>query len=147
MQFDYDWEPGENDSRGRRWARRVAFVIGLLGLMWVLSLAGGGDASGEDGETLPQTSSTYVPEKPFEPGEWNAEKLYATFRTVEMMWQNADAGKRSDICALLKTGYREKAARSLPEGDKPYEYSLEMDGAVDWYFAAQLLEVECLRRS
>lgn len=143
MNLDYDWEPGEHDSRARRWVRRFAFVLGLVAFVWVVALVSGGDARSEEGD-VPQTSSTYIPEKPFEPGEWNAETLYATYRTVDLMWQHADADKRSGICALLKTGYREKAARSLPEGDKPYEYSLEMDGAVDWYFAAQLLEVKCL---
>lgn len=42
MQFDYDWEPGENDSRARRWVRRVVFVVGLVVFVWVASLTSGG---------------------------------------------------------------------------------------------------------
>lgn len=42
MQFDYDWEPGENDSRARRWVRRIAFVVGLVVFVWVAALMSGG---------------------------------------------------------------------------------------------------------
>lgn len=42
MQFDYDWEPGENDSTARRWVRRVVFVLGLVLFMWVVALTSGG---------------------------------------------------------------------------------------------------------
>lgn len=42
MQFDYDWEPGENDSRARRWVRRVVFVLGIVVFVWVAALTSGG---------------------------------------------------------------------------------------------------------
>lgn len=42
MQFDYDWEPGENDSRARRWVRRVVFVLGVVVFVWVAALTSGG---------------------------------------------------------------------------------------------------------
>jgi len=42
MQFDYDWEPGENDSRARRWVRRIVFVLGLVVFMWVAAITSGG---------------------------------------------------------------------------------------------------------
>lgn len=42
MQFDYDWEPGENDSPARRWVRRVVFVVGLVVFVWVVALTSGG---------------------------------------------------------------------------------------------------------
>src|SRR3546814_14362144 len=56
MQFDHDWEPGENDTRGRRWVRRIAFVTGLVMLVWVVALISGDTASGENRDDgLPKT--------------------------------------------------------------------------------------------
>lgn len=146
MQFDYDWEPGEHDSRARRWVRRVAFVLGLVILVWVVALIGGGDAKSDERETLPQTSSTYVPEKPFEPGEWDSDKIYLAAGVVDLAWRHAINAKQSELCDLMKTGYRERAVRSLLEGEDAYERSFKLDGDVDWYFAAQLMEVKCMRR-
>lgn len=42
MDFDHNWEPGENDSRARRWVRRVAFVLGMVLFVWVVALTSGG---------------------------------------------------------------------------------------------------------
>src|SRR3546814_20179979 len=81
MQFDHDWEPGENDTRGRRWVRRIAFVTGLVMLVWVVSLISGDTASGENRDDgLPKTSSTYMPEAPFEAPGWNSDKIYQSGR-------------------------------------------------------------------
>lgn len=146
MQFDYDWEPGEHDSRARRWVRRIAFVLGLVIFMWVVALVGGGDAHSDGNEQLPQTSSTYMPSEPFEAPEWNSDKIYLAAGVVDLAWRHAINAKRSELCDLMKTGYRERAVRSLLEGEDAYERSFKLDEDVDWYFAAQLMEVKCMRR-
>lgn len=151
MQFDYNWEPGENDSRAKRWVRRVAFVLGLVVLVWVTAIVSGGNARGEDAGKIPQTSSTYRPKEPLKPDPWNSERLYMTAGIVDLGWRDAINAKRADLCALMETGYHEKAARSLLSGESAaaYERSFELDKigeGIDWYFAAELLEVKCLRR-
>lgn len=151
MEFDRNWEPGENDSRGRRWARRIAFVLGMVVLVWVTALISGGDAKGDDNKNagqLPQTSSTYKPKDPLKPMTWDADRQYITAGIVDLGWRHAINAKRADLCELMKTGYRERAVRSLAEGEDAYERSFEMDKigtGIDWYFGAQLLEVKCLR--
>lgn len=151
MQFDYDWEPGENDSRGRRWARRIAFVLGMVIVVWVTALISGGDAKGEPSKPkaeVGEASSTYRPQNPLKPMEWNSDRHYITAGIVDLGWRHAINAKRSDLCDLMKTGYRERAVRSLAEGEDAYERSFELDkigNGVDWYFAAQLLEVKCMR--
>lgn len=42
MEFDHNWEPGEHDSRARRWVRRIVFVVGLVVFVWVAALTSGG---------------------------------------------------------------------------------------------------------
>lgn len=153
MEFDHNWEPGENDSRTRRWVRRVVFVVCIIALAWVMALVGGdvakGDAESGKGE-LPQTSSTYRPKEPLKPDPWNSDRLYMTAGFVDLGWRDAINAKRADLCELMKTGYHEKAARSLLSGEAEaaYKRSFEMDkigDGIDWYFAAELLEVKCLR--
>lgn len=154
MELDYNWEPGQNDSRARRWVRRVAFVLGLVIMVWVVALISGGDANADKGDEegqLPQTSSTYRPENPLKPMEWNDDRLYMTAGIVDLGWRHAINAKRDDLCSLMKTGYHEKAARSILEGEAAdaYKRSFELDKigeGIDWYFAAELLEVKCLRR-
>lgn len=146
MEFDYNWEPGEHDSPARRWVRRIAFVLGLVLLVWVTALISGGDAKSDEGQ-VPQTSSTYRPEKPFVAPEWDSDRLYMAAGVVDLAWRHAINAKRSDLCDLMKTGYRERAVRSLLEGDDAYERSFKLDSSVDWYFAAQLMEVKCMRRT
>lgn len=137
MEFDHNWEPGENDSPARRWARRIVFVVGLVVLVWVAAIVSGGDARGEDKGQIPQTSSTYRPENPLKPAsKWNPDQLRLTADSVDAGWDRTDDSERSDLCALMKTGYHERAVRSLSN-----------DGGVDLYFAAQLLEVKCSRSS
>lgn len=152
MEFDHNWEPGENDGRTRRWVRRVAFVLVLVVVAWIVAIVSGGDAKGEDNpkskSQVGVASSTYRPKVPLKPAtKWDSDKLYMTAGFVDLAWKHASSSKRADLCALMKTGYQEKAVRSLPEGDDAYERSFELDknGDVDWYFAAQLLEVKCLR--
>ncbi|QKY79527.1 membrane protein [Streptomyces phage Lizz] len=154
MELDYNWEPGQNDSRARRWVRRVAFVLGLVIMVWVVALISGGDANADKGDEegqLPQASSTYRPENPLKPMEWNDDRLYMTAGIVDLGWRHAINAKRDDLCSLMKTGYHEKAARSILEGEAAdaYKRSFELDKigeGIDWYFAAELLEVKCLRR-
>src|SRR3546814_19510219 len=75
MQFDHDWEPGENDTRGRRWVRRIAFVTGLVMLVWVVALISGDTESGENRDDgLPKPPSTDMPEEPIEAPEGNTTK-------------------------------------------------------------------------
>lgn len=148
MEFDHNWEPGENDSPARRWVRRIAFVVGLVVFTWVVAIIGGGDARGEDGGQLPQASSTYKPKNPLKPMPWDSDRHYITAGLVDLGWRHAINAKREDLCALMETGYREKAVRSLGEGEDAYNRSFELDKigtGVDWYFAAQLLEVKCMR--
>ncbi|AVP41484.1 hypothetical protein SEA_WENTWORTH_45 [Streptomyces phage Wentworth] len=153
MEFDHNWEPGENDSRARRWVRRIAFVLGMVILCWVVALIGGDSANAgkkDDTGQLPQTSSTYRPKEPLKPMEWNSDRLYMTAGIVDLGWRDAINAKRADLCALMKTGYHEKAARSLLSGESAaaYKRSFELDKigeGIDWYFAAELLEVKCLR--
>lgn len=153
MEFDHNWEPGENDSRGRRWVRRIVFVVSIVALAWVMALAGGGSAKADKADSkgeLPQTSSTYRPKEPLKPDPWNSERLYLTAGLVDLGWRDAINAKRADLCDLMKTGYHEKAARSLLSGEieDAYKRSFEMDkigDGIDWYFAAELLEVKCLR--
>lgn len=149
MQFDYDWQPGEHDSVARRWVRRIAFVLGLVILVWVVALIGGGDAkSDEEGGQLPQTSSTYRPKDPLKPMPWDSDRIYITTGIVDLGWRHAINTKRKELCSLMETGYRERAVRSIGEGDDSYQRSFELDKigtGVDWYFGAQLLDVKCLR--
>lgn len=154
MEFDHNWEPGENDSVARRWVRRIVFVVGLVALAWIMTVAGGSVAKGDDDKQdagqLPQASSTYRPKNPLKPMEWNEDRLYMTAGIVDLGWHDAINAKRNDLCALMKTGYHEKAARSLLHGDAAdaYKRSFELDkigDGIDWYFAAELLEVKCLR--
>ncbi len=148
MEFDHNWEPGENDSPARRWVRRVVFVVGLVVLVWVAAIVSGGDARGEDTGQVPQTSSTYRPQNPLKPMAWDSDRHYITAGLIDLGWRHAINAKRSDLCELLKTGYREKAVRSLGEGEDAYNRSFELDKigtGVDWYFAAQLLESKCMR--
>lgn len=42
MEFDHNWDPGENDSRTRRWVRRIVFVAGLVLFVWVAAIISGG---------------------------------------------------------------------------------------------------------
>lgn len=155
MELDYGWEPGENDSRTRRWVRRVLFVLGVVLVVWVVALTGGGIADSLDKDAKPkaevgQASSTYRPKDPLKPMEWNSDRLYMTAGIVDLGWRDAINAKRADLCDLMKTGYHEKAARSLLSGEAEaaYKRSFEMDEigeGIDWYFAAELLEVKCLR--
>lgn len=150
MDLDYDWEPGENDSPARRWVRRVAFVLAIVAMAWIIGLVGGDSASGKDDkpeEQLPQMSSTYMPEKPFESGEWDSKKISMAYSVVEAGWANTPKDKLNDLCLLMQTGYRERAVRSVMDFKDSYEYSFELDPEVDWYFGAQLLEAKCMRRS
>lgn len=39
MDFDYNWEPGENDSRTGRWIRRILFVVGIVAIVWICAIA------------------------------------------------------------------------------------------------------------
>jgi len=155
MELDYNWEPGQNDSRARRWVRRIVFVLGLVVLVWVTAIVSGGDAHGENskdkGGELPQTSSTYRPKEPLKPDPWDSERLYMTAGIVDLGWRHSINAKRSELCDLMKTGYHEKAARSLLEGESAdaYKRSFELDkigSGIDWYFAAELLEVKCMRQ-
>jgi len=155
MELDYNWEPGQNDSRARRWVRRIVFVIGLVVLVWVAAIASGGEArSDNDGNAkgeLPQASSTYRPKDPLKPDPWDNERLYMTAGIVDLGWNDAINYKRNQLCELMKTGYHEKAARSLLSGENAdaYKRSFELDkigSGIDWYFAAELLEVKCLRQ-
>jgi len=154
MELDYDWEPGQNDSPARRWVRRIVFVLGLVVLVWVVALISGGDANADKGDNkgqLPQTSSTYRPKDPLEPMEWNDERLYMTAGVVDLGWRHSINAKRAELCSLMKTGYHERAARSILEGDAAdaYKRSFELDKVgegIDWYFAAELLEVKCMRQ-
>lgn len=148
MQFDYDWEPGENDSPARRWVRRVAFVLGIVLFTWIVALVSGGDAHGEGGGQVPQTSSTYRAKNPLKPMEWDSDRQYITAGIIDLGWQHSINTKREDLCALMETGYREKAVRSIIEGEDAYQRSFELDKigtGVDWYFGAELLEVKCMR--
>lgn len=153
MEFDHNWEPGENDSRTRRWVRRVAFVLALVVVAWIVAIVSGGDAKGDDNpkskSEVGVASSTYRPKVPLKPAtKWDSQRLYMTAGIVDLTWKHADNTKREALCALMKTGYQEKAVRSLPEGPNGYQNSFKLDktgSGVDWYFAAQLLEVKCLR--
>jgi hypothetical protein len=42
MEFDHNWDPGENDSATRRWVRRIVLVIAIVLFVWVGSLTMGG---------------------------------------------------------------------------------------------------------
>jgi hypothetical protein len=149
MEFDHDWEPGENDSPARRWVRRIVFVFGIVAMAWIVALIGGWTAMGDDkpsDEQLPQTSSTYMPEEPFESGEWDSARISLAYSVVEAGWENSPKDKLNDLCLLMQTGYRERAVRSVMDFEDSYEYSFELDPDVDWYFGAQLMEAKCMRR-
>lgn len=144
MQFN-GWKSSDNDSPARRWVRRVAFVVALIFLVWSSSLIGG-DAKGEaanDGRS--KASSTYRPKDQFNAPEWNSDKIYIAAATIDLAWRHAIVAKRTELCDLMKTGYRERAVRSILEGEGSYERSFKLDEEVDWYFAAQLMEVKCMR--
>lgn len=153
MEFDHNWEPGQNDTPARRWVRRVAFVLGLVVFAWVFAIMSGDSAKGDEDKPKNEVgvaSSTYRPKVPLKPDAWDDERLYMTAGIVDLGWNDAINAKRADLCALMKTGYHEKAARSLLSGEAEdaYKRSFELDkigSGIDWYFAAELLEVKCLR--
>ncbi|QKY78586.1 membrane protein [Streptomyces phage Dryad] len=153
MEFDHNWEPGQNDTPARRWVRRVVFVLGIVVLAWVMALMGGDSAQSQGNKSEPTVgvaSSTYRPKVPLKPDPWNDDRLYMTAGIVDLGWDDAINYKRNQLCELMKTGYHEKAARSLLSGEPEdaYKRSFELDKigtGIDWYFAAELLEVKCLR--
>lgn len=150
MKFNHDWRPSHDDHDGstRIWLRRVALVVVLLIVILAAASVRSYIARGDDGPSRPQmASSTSRPQTPFvETAKWNDEVITRTYAMVADGWVTASKAKQADLCALMKTGYQERAARSLPHGDADDAYKRSFGlpaDFMDWYLAAELLEAKC----